>query len=44
MFKLFVENLAWTFNGTKFGDRCWGLYEHLRRRELKRFDRRRKRR
>ena len=44
MIKLFVENLAWTFNGNKFGEVCWKMYEKLRRRELHRVDRRAKRR
>lgn len=44
MIKLFVENLAWTFNGNKFGEVCWKMYEELRRRELHRVDRRAKRR
>lgn len=44
MIKLFVENLAWTFNDSKFGEMCWKLYESLRRRELRNAYRRAKRR
>ena len=40
MIKEFVENLAWTFNGTKFGKKCWALYERLHKRELKNWKRR----
>jgi hypothetical protein len=35
MIKDFVEWLAWGFNGTKFGDKCWRVYEMLRQRELR---------
>ena len=44
MIKLFVENLAWTFNGNKFGEVCWKMYEELRERELRNAYRRAKRR
>lgn len=43
MIKMYVENLAWTFNGTKFGAKCWELYERLRERELRKAERRIKR-
>lgn len=42
LLKMYVENLGWTFNGTAFGDRCWKLYEELRRRELRKADRRKR--
>jgi hypothetical protein len=44
MIKDFVEWLAWGFNGTKFGDKCWKTYEILRRREISRCYRRAQRR
>ena len=41
MIKLFVENLAWTFNGNSFGAFMWKIYEDLRERELRRRAKRR---
>ena len=35
MISLFLENLAWTFNGTKFGDFCWKWQEKARDCELR---------
>lgn len=40
MLKKVIEELAWGFNGTKFGDKCWAIYEKLRERELRKADRR----
>lgn len=38
--KSIVSEFGWTFNGTKFGKKCWKAYEWLREKELRHIDRR----
>lgn len=42
MIDMFVEDLAWIFNGTELGNRLWKLHEKMRDRRIRKWRRKRK--